>query len=55
MNEFLRLLRFAAPYKGRLTVALVAMAVYATGSVLQVQLIQPIIDEAKAKVKEQTK
>jgi subfamily B ATP-binding cassette protein MsbA len=46
VNEFLRLLRFAAPYRGRLTVALVAMVVYASGAVLLAALIKFIIDDA---------
>ena len=46
MNQFLRLLRFAAPYKGRLTVALLAMAVYAAGSVSLAWLVKDIIDKA---------
>ena len=44
MNEFLRLLRFAAPYKGRVTVALLAMVVYAAASALLIYLIKPIYD-----------
>ena len=46
MNEFLRLLRFAAPYKGRLTIALLAMVVYAAGSVSLAELIKYIFDRA---------
>jgi subfamily B ATP-binding cassette protein MsbA len=46
VNQFLRLLRFAAPYKGRLTIALLAMVVYAAGSVSLAQLIRDIIDKA---------
>ncbi len=34
VNEFLRLLRYAAPYRGQLTVALLAMVVYAAGAAL---------------------
>lgn len=45
MNEFLRLLRYAAPYKGRVAVAILAMAVYAYGSVRLVQLIKRIFDD----------
>ncbi len=46
MNEFLRLLRYAAPYKGRLVVALLAMIVYACGSVGLAALVKRIIDDA---------
>ena len=42
MNQFLRLLRFAAPYRGRVTIAVLAMVVYAAGSVWLAQLIKPI-------------
>jgi len=45
VNEFLRLLRYAAPYKGRVAVAILAMAVYAYGSVRLVQLIKRIFDD----------
>jgi len=31
VNEFKRLLRYAAPYRGRLVVAVIAMVVYAAG------------------------
>ena len=44
MNAFLRLLRYAAPYKGRLIVALAAMVVYAAGSVGLAALIKQILD-----------
>ena len=46
MNELSRLLRYAAPYRGRLAVALLAMAVYAYGTFLLASLVQPIFDEA---------
>ncbi len=45
MNEFLRLLRYASPYRGRLLVALLAMLVYAGGALGIVTQIQPIFDE----------
>ncbi len=45
MNELLRLLRVAAPYRGRLTVALVAMVIYAAGSAYLATLIRPIFDD----------
>ena len=44
MNELLRLLRRADPYRGRLTFALLAMIVYAAGSGLLAWLIKPIVD-----------
>ena len=44
MNALLRLLRYAAPYRGRLTVAMLAMVMYGAGSVKLAQLIQPIFD-----------
>jgi subfamily B ATP-binding cassette protein MsbA len=44
VNEFLRLLLYAAPYRGRLTVALLAMVLYAAGSALLIFLIAPILD-----------
>ena len=44
MNAFLRLLRYAVPYKGRLIVALAAMIVYAAGSVGLAALIKQILD-----------
>lgn len=45
MNELLRLLRYAAPYKGRLAVAVLAMIVYACGSVSLAVLVKQIIDD----------
>ncbi|HYN07853.1 MAG TPA: ABC transporter transmembrane domain-containing protein [Vicinamibacterales bacterium] len=45
MKEFLRLLRYAAPYRGQLTAALLAMLLYAAGSALLVYLIKPILDK----------
>ncbi len=46
MNEFKRLLRYAAPYRGRLAAALLAMLVYAAGSAWLGKLVQPIFDVA---------
>jgi len=45
VNEFKRLLRYAAPYRGRLVVAVIAMVVYAAGSVGLARLIKPIFDQ----------
>jgi ATP-binding cassette, subfamily B, bacterial MsbA len=45
VTEFLRLLRYAAPYRGRVVIALLAMIVYAAGSVGLARLIQPIFDQ----------
>ncbi len=45
MNSFIRLLRYAKPYKGRLAWAVVAMAIYALASALVIYLIRPILDE----------
>ena len=45
MNEFLRLLSYASPYRGRLAVALLAMLVYAAGALGIVTQIQPIFDD----------
>ena len=45
MKEFLRLLRYAAPYRAQLTAALLAMVVYAAGSALLVYLLKPILDK----------
>lgn len=45
MNEFRRLLRYAAPYRGRLVLAVLAMLVYATGSLGIVWQVQPIYDD----------
>jgi ATP-binding cassette, subfamily B, bacterial MsbA len=44
VNELRRLLRYAAPYRGRLAVAVLAMLVYALGSLGIVRLVQPIFD-----------
>jgi subfamily B ATP-binding cassette protein MsbA len=45
VNEFLRLLRYALPYRGRLTVALLSMFVYAAGSAYLAYIIKPIFDQ----------
>ena len=45
MNSFIRLLRYAKPYKGRLAWAVVAMVIYALASALVIYLIRPILDE----------
>ena len=45
MKELLRLLRYATPYRGRLIAALLAMVVYAAGSVELARLVKPIFDD----------
>jgi subfamily B ATP-binding cassette protein MsbA len=45
VSQFLRLLRYAAPYRGRLAGAVAGMLVVAVGSLLIVYLIQPIYDD----------
>jgi subfamily B ATP-binding cassette protein MsbA len=45
VNAFLRLLRFAKPYRGRLVAALAAMLIYAGASWLLALQIKPIFDE----------
>ena len=45
MNEFRRLLTYARPYRGRMVIALVAMAVYAAGSSGLALLIRSIFDD----------
>ena len=44
MHPFLRLLRHAAPYRGRLAIALGAMGIYAIASAGLAYLIKPIFD-----------
>ncbi|HUR19991.1 MAG TPA: lipid A export permease/ATP-binding protein MsbA [Vicinamibacterales bacterium] len=44
MREFRRLLGYAAPFRGRLVLAVLAMVVYAAGSVGIVKLVEPIFD-----------
>ena len=46
MTVLLRLLRYAAPYRGRLTAAFAAMVGYAAASAGVVYLIKPIFDQA---------
>jgi subfamily B ATP-binding cassette protein MsbA len=46
VKQFLRLLGFAAPYRARMFLALVAMIVYAAGAVLLVRLVKDIFDRA---------
>ena len=45
MTQFLRLLRCAAPYRGRLIVAVLAMIVYVAGAVGLAALVRPIFDK----------
>jgi subfamily B ATP-binding cassette protein MsbA len=45
VNSFIRLLRYAKPYQGRLAWAVLAMVIYAVASALVVYLIRPILDE----------
>jgi subfamily B ATP-binding cassette protein MsbA len=45
VNSFIRLLRYAKPYRGRLAWAVLAMVIYAVASALVVYLIRPILDE----------
>ena len=49
MNAFKRLLRYAAPYRGRLIGAFVAMVCYAIGSAAIVRLIVPLFDKVLAR------
>ncbi len=44
MNPFLRLLRYARPYRGRFAAAVLAMLVYAAASAAILFLIKPIFD-----------
>lgn len=44
MNEFRRLLGYAAPFRGRMALAVLGMVVYAAGSLGIVGLVQPIFD-----------
>ncbi|HET9369967.1 MAG TPA: ABC transporter transmembrane domain-containing protein [Vicinamibacterales bacterium] len=48
MNEFQRLLRQAAPYRGRLLAAVAAMLAYAAGQAGLGLLVKPIFDDALA-------
>jgi subfamily B ATP-binding cassette protein MsbA len=45
VNSFVRLLRYAKPYKGRLAWAVLAMVIYAVASALVIYLIKPILNE----------
>ncbi|MFO7691987.1 MAG: lipid A export permease/ATP-binding protein MsbA [Vicinamibacterales bacterium] len=45
MTPLRRLLRYAAPYRGRFAAALVAMALYGAGSAWLAWLVKPILDE----------
>jgi len=45
VNEFLRLLRYTRPYRGRLVVAVVAMVVYAGGQGGLGLLVEPLFDQ----------
>ena len=45
MTPFLRLLRYARPYRGRLMSALAAMVVYGLASAALAALVKPIFDE----------
>jgi len=44
VDEFKRLLQYAKPYQGRITVAFVAMAIYAAGSAGLALVVKPIFD-----------
>jgi subfamily B ATP-binding cassette protein MsbA len=44
VNPFFRLLRYAQPYRGRLTAALLAMIIYGAASVGLVMMVKPILD-----------
>ncbi|HEY8550901.1 MAG TPA: lipid A export permease/ATP-binding protein MsbA [Vicinamibacterales bacterium] len=46
MREFLRLLRYARPYRGRLVAALLAMLAYGGASAVLAYLVKPIFDDA---------
>lgn len=45
MNEFLRLLRYARPYRGRFSIAVLAMVVYAAGQGGLGLLVRPLFDD----------
>jgi subfamily B ATP-binding cassette protein MsbA len=45
VSQFLRLLRYAAPYRGRLAAAVAGMLVYAAGALIIVYSIKPIFDD----------
>jgi subfamily B ATP-binding cassette protein MsbA len=44
VDEFKRLLQYAKPYRGRITIAFVAMAIYAAGSAGLALVVKPIFD-----------
>ncbi|HEU4383316.1 MAG TPA: ABC transporter transmembrane domain-containing protein [Anaeromyxobacteraceae bacterium] len=44
MGPYLRLLRFAAPYKGRFLAALFCMALFAAGNVAYIALLGPVME-----------
>ena len=44
MREFLRLLRYAKPYRGRLAAAFAAMLAYGAASAVLAYLVKPILD-----------
>ena len=44
MNEFRRLLGYAAPFRGRMALAVLGMVIYAAGSLGIVSLVGPIFD-----------
>jgi ATP-binding cassette, subfamily B, bacterial MsbA len=46
VNEFLRLLRYAQPYRGRLAAAFAAMLVYGAASAILIYWLKHIIDDA---------
>jgi ABC-type multidrug transport system fused ATPase/permease subunit len=45
VNSFIRLLRYAKPYRVRLAWAVLAMTIYAAASALVIYLIRDILDE----------
>jgi subfamily B ATP-binding cassette protein MsbA len=45
VNPLRRLLRYAAPYRGRFAIALVAMAVYGAASAWLAWLVKPVLDD----------
>ena len=45
MTPLRRLLRYAAPYRGRFAIALMAMVLYGAGSAWLAWLVKPILDE----------
>ena len=45
MTPLRRLLRYAAPYRGRFAIALVAMAIYGAGSAWLAWLVKPVVND----------